>query len=118
MFHFPIFLNLHTILFFRFDLTEEDEEMMSSGTGALPVTITDWSSMTNGRIAPPSIMSAASAFDLTASGMQNSLRSVLPTSTIGHAPMLANRSLSQPAPLSPTSLDPDRRLVVVEPSVL
>ncbi|EFP09396.1 hypothetical protein GCK72_009478 [Caenorhabditis remanei] len=92
-----------------FDLTEEDEEMMSSGTGALPVTITDWSSMTNGRIAPPSIMSAASAFDLTASGMQNSLRSVLPTSTIGHAPMLANRSLSQPAPLSPTSLDPDRR---------
>ncbi|UMM24549.1 hypothetical protein L5515_004732 [Caenorhabditis briggsae] len=93
-----------------FDLTEEDEEMMSSGTGALPVTITDWSSMTNARIAPPSIMSAASAFDLTASGMQNSLRSVLPTSTIGHAPMLANRSLSQPAPLSPTSLDPDRRM--------
>lgn len=92
-----------------FDLTEEDEEMMSSGTGALPVTITDWSSMTSARIAPPSIMSAASAFDLTASGMQNSLRSVLPTSTIGHAPMLANRSLSQPAPLSPTSLDPDRR---------
>ncbi|CAL2036845.1 unnamed protein product [Caenorhabditis brenneri] len=92
-----------------FDLTEEDEEMMSSGTGALPVTISDWSSMTNARIAPPSIMSAASAFDLTASGVQNSLRSVLPTSTIGHAPMLANRSLSQPAPLSPTSLDPDRR---------
>uniref|UniRef100_A0A1I7UQJ4 BHLH domain-containing protein n=1 Tax=Caenorhabditis tropicalis TaxID=1561998 RepID=A0A1I7UQJ4_9PELO len=92
-----------------FDLTEEDEEMMSSGTGALPVTISDWSSMTNARIAPPSIMSAASAFDLTVSGVQNSLRSVLPTSTIGHAPMLANRSLSQPAPLSPTSLDPDRR---------
>lgn len=92
-----------------YDLTEEDEEMMSSGTGALPVTISDWSSMTNARIAAPSIMSAASAFDLTASGMQNSLRSVLPTSTIGHAPMLANRSLSQPAPLSPTSLDPDRR---------
>lgn len=84
---------------------------MSSGTGALPVTITDWSSMTSAaRIAPPSIMSAASAFDLTASGVQNSLRSVLPTSTIGHAPMLANRSLSQPAPLSPTSLDPDRRM--------
>ncbi|CAA80167.2 Helix-loop-helix protein 11 [Caenorhabditis elegans] len=93
-----------------FDLTEEDEEMMSSGTGALPVTIADWNSVTNARMAPPSIMSAASAFDLTASGMQNSLRSVLPTSTIGHAPMLANRSLSQPAPLSPTSLDPDRRM--------
>lgn len=85
---------------------------MSSGTGALPVTIADWNSVTNARMAPPSIMSAASAFDLTASGMQNSLRSVLPTSTIGHAPMLANRSLSQPAPLSPTSLDPDRRLVL------
>ncbi|CAI2348366.1 unnamed protein product [Caenorhabditis sp. 36 PRJEB53466] len=89
-----------------FDLIEEDEEMLGSGTGALPVSIPAWSSMTG---AAPTIMSAASAFDLTAAGMHNQLRSVLPTSTIGHAPMLANRSLSQPAPLSPTSLDPDRR---------
>lgn len=90
--------------------------MMSSGIGALPAAIPDWSSMTGARLttgtAAPNIMSAASAFDLTAAGVQNSMRSVVPTSTIGHAPMLANRSLSQPAPLSPTSLDPDRRLVL------
>uniref|UniRef100_A0A8R1DQE2 BHLH domain-containing protein n=1 Tax=Caenorhabditis japonica TaxID=281687 RepID=A0A8R1DQE2_CAEJA len=96
---------------YRFDLIEEDEEMMmSTGTGALPVSIADWSSMAAARLAStnttnPSIISGA-AFDLSAAA---GVRAVLPTSTIGHAPMLANRSVSQPAPLSPTSVDPDRR---------
>ncbi|CAB3403286.1 unnamed protein product [Caenorhabditis bovis] len=90
-----------------FDLIEEDEEMSTGSTMAaaaatttttLPVMVPEWGS------SPSS--GGGCAFDFA---VKSTLRGVLPA--VGHAPLLSNRSLSQPAaPLSPANLDPDRRL--------